>query len=101
VSGEWLFSGSDDRTVKQWQIETGECRRTLSGHQDSVTSLAVSGEWLFSGSDDGTVKQWQIETGECVATLNNALCAGAKMMGVRGLTPAQIQSLQILGATID
>jgi predicted NACHT family NTPase len=101
VSGEWLFSGSDDRTVKQWQIETGECRRTLSGHQSWVTALAVSGEWLFSGSDDGTVKQWQIETGECVATLNNALCAGAKMMGVRGLTPAQIQSLQILGATID
>ena len=101
VSGEWLFSGSHDNTLKQWSISTGECQRNLSGHQDWVTSLAVSGERLFSGSDDNTLKQWSIPTGECIATFDNSLCVGANISGVQGLTSAQIKSFKTLGAVID
>jgi WD40 repeat protein len=101
VSSEWLFSGSHDNTVKQWEIGTGKCLQTFSGHQRSVISIAVSGEWLYSGSADKTVKQWEIATGKCVATTDNSLCAGANITGVRGLTEAQISSLQALGAVSD
>ncbi|WP_309728612.1 hypothetical protein [Chamaesiphon sp. OTE_75_metabat_556] len=68
ISGEWLFSGSIDNTVKQWEIATGRCLQTFSGHQNSVTSIAMSGKWLFSGSSDNTVKQWEIATGRCLQT---------------------------------
>jgi WD40 repeat protein len=98
VSGEWLFSGSNDNTIKQWEIATGRCLHTFIGHNSWVSSISVSGEWLFSGSDDGTVKQWDIATGKCVVTIDNSLCAGANITGVRGLTEAQISSLQTLGA---
>jgi WD40 repeat protein len=98
VSGEWLFSGSDDKTIKQWKIATGRCLQTFSGHQESIRSIFVSGEWLYSGSQDNTVKQWEIATGKCIATFDNSLCAGANITGVRGLTEAQISSLQTLGA---
>jgi WD40 repeat protein len=98
VSGEWLFSGSNDNTIKQWDIATGRCLHTFIGHNSWVSSISVSGEWLFSGSDDGTVKQWDIATGKCVATIDNSLCAGANITGVRGLTEAQISSLKTLGA---
>jgi WD40 repeat protein len=101
VSGEWLFSGSNDKTVKQWAISTGSCIQTFIGHQDSVRSITVSGEWLYSSSDDNTIKQWEISTGKCVATIDNSLCAGANITGVRGLTEAQISSLQTLGAISD
>ena len=30
--GKWAASGSDDKTVKIWDLETGECRATLEGH---------------------------------------------------------------------
>jgi WD40 repeat protein len=66
VSGEWLYSGSIDNTVKQWEIATGRCLQTFIGHQNSVKSIVVSGGWLFSGSHDNTVKQWEIATGRCL-----------------------------------
>jgi WD40 repeat protein len=101
ISGECLFSGSDDKTIKQWNIVTGQYIHTFLGHQGAARSLAVSEELLFSGSSDGTVKQWDIATGKCVATFDNSLCAGANITGVRGLTEAQISSLQTLGAISD
>ena len=59
-----LASGSDDKTIKIWNTETGNCERTLRGHSDSVRSLAFLGEGrLASGSDDNTIKIWTIETG--------------------------------------
>ena len=30
--GKWAASGSEDKTVKIWDLETGECRATLGGH---------------------------------------------------------------------
>jgi WD40 repeat protein len=45
--------------------------RTLEGHADSVTVLAVlpNGQ-LVSGADDGTIKQWNLVTSTCEATLD-------------------------------
>ncbi|CCQ54810.1 High-affnity carbon uptake protein Hat/HatR [Crocosphaera watsonii WH 0005] len=34
--GKTLASGSKDKTVKLWNLETGELIRTLQGHQDLV-----------------------------------------------------------------
>ncbi len=68
INGEWLFSGSYDCTIKQWEISTGKCLQTFNDHQYSVNSIAISGEWLFSGSDDNTIKQWDISTGKCLHT---------------------------------
>jgi WD40 repeat protein len=35
-----LYSGSWDKTIKVWDVETGECIKTLSGH-DQVCPLCV------------------------------------------------------------
>jgi WD40 repeat protein len=68
VIGETLFSGSDDKTIKAWDIKTGKCIATFEGHESPVNSLAVVGETLFSGSSDATIKAWNIKTGACIAT---------------------------------
>jgi outer membrane protein assembly factor BamB len=64
-----LFSGSEDRTIKVWDLKTGECTATLRGHRGAISSLAVFDGKLFSGSWDHTIKVWDLETGECTATL--------------------------------
>ncbi len=66
-----LASGSVDRTLKLWLLSTGKEICTLTGHSDSVLSVAFSpdGEILASGSADYSIKLWQVSTGREIRTL--------------------------------
>jgi WD40 repeat protein len=50
--GTWGASGSDDSTIKIWDLETGERRATLKGHSGIVDSLAITpdGNRMHAGS---------------------------------------------------
>ncbi|NEO70460.1 serine/threonine-protein kinase [Moorena sp. SIO3H5] len=69
--GELLVSASADKTIKIWDINTGEAIHTLEGHKSYVNYLAISpdGQQLFSASADKTIKIWDINTGEKIYTL--------------------------------
>ncbi|MEM9486288.1 MAG: NB-ARC domain-containing protein, partial [Cyanobacteria bacterium P01_F01_bin.116] len=70
--GTQLASASADRTVRLWDVDTGECLHVLEGHQNWVMSVAFSpdGMLLASGSADRTVRLWNVTTGECLHVLN-------------------------------
>lgn len=65
-----ILSFSRDRTIKEWDVETGECLRTYIGHHQSVTKAIYSNDAkkILSCSDDGTLKEWEISTGVCLKT---------------------------------
>lgn len=69
--GKTLVSGSDDKSIKIWNLETLELKSTLTGHVGSVAALAISpdSKTLVSGSTDKTIKIWNLETGELKSTL--------------------------------
>ena len=55
-----VVSGSADNTLKVWNITTGVCELTLTGHIDDVHCLAqLSDGRVVSGSDDSTLKVWK------------------------------------------
>ena len=56
--GTNLVSVSDDKTVRVWDVATGECVQTLQGHTGKVTSVGFSsdGTKLVSVSGDKTVR---------------------------------------------
>ncbi|KAL0945669.1 hypothetical protein HGRIS_014988 [Hohenbuehelia grisea] len=67
ADGKRIASGSDDRTIRIWDAETGEqLGDALKGHENWVTSVAFSsdGKRIASGSGDRTVRIWDAETGE-------------------------------------
>lgn len=65
---KYLVSGSYDATVKVWNIETGECVRTLTGHQKGVRALTFDSQKLITGGLDSTIKVWNYHTGQCIST---------------------------------
>jgi WD40 repeat protein len=71
TDGQVLVSGSEDNTIKLWNLATRQASRTLTGHTDSVRSVSLSldGQTLVSGSGDATIKLWDVQTGELSRTL--------------------------------
>jgi WD40 repeat protein len=66
-----VASGSKDKTIKLWEVNTGDLLQTLKAHQGTVQTLAFSpdGSLLASGSEDNTVKLWHIKEGKVKETL--------------------------------
>jgi len=62
--GRLLASGSGDKTIKLWDVETWDEIRTLKGHSFGVNSVTFSpdGRLLASGSEDETIKLWDVKT---------------------------------------
>ncbi len=69
--GKTIVSGSDDCTIRIWDVETGSEIRCLRGHTDWVRSVVFSqdGKMVVSGSDDRTVRIWDVETGREIRCL--------------------------------
>lgn len=64
-----IFSGSEDNTIKMWDLVSGKCVRTLVGHENLVGSLAITGGKLISGDGNGEIRIWDTESGNCLNTI--------------------------------
>lgn len=66
---KYIVSGSScDKTIKIWNINTGECKKTMNCYVQSI-ALSSDGKRIYAGSIDGTIKIWGAESGICLNTL--------------------------------
>ncbi|RZB30894.1 MAG: hypothetical protein AEth_00848 [Candidatus Argoarchaeum ethanivorans] len=81
--GRHAISGSSDKTLRVWDIESGEEIQTLEGHIGGVKAVAVTpdGRHAISGSSDKTLRVWDIESGEEIQTLEGHI-GGVKAVAV-------------------
>lgn len=69
-----LVTASYDGTAKIWNIDTGECEMTFTGHNGKVLSASFSndGRRIVTTSEDKTAKVWNTLTGTCERTLHHS-----------------------------
>jgi len=90
IIDDMLVSGSVDKTIRVWNLETGQCTHVFVGHQSTVRCLEIikpswnvyvdpesqteRKEWwparpyLVSGSRDGSVRLWALPTHKTAGT---------------------------------
>ncbi|KAF3231314.1 WD repeat domain [Orbilia oligospora] len=66
-----LATGSDDKTIRLWELKSGRMIRILKGHHNYVYCLNFNpqGNMIVSGSYDEAVRIWDIRSGNCQKTL--------------------------------
>ena len=60
--GKYLASGSSDKTIKIWNINSGECVKTLTGFNHIIKALDFNpdGTELASVSSDRSIRIWDV-----------------------------------------
>ncbi|MBY0232270.1 MAG: WD40 repeat domain-containing protein [Gemmataceae bacterium] len=62
--GLHVLSGSEDMTVRRWEVATGNELRCFRGHQGRLLAVSQAGQQVVSASVDRTVRTWNPETGQ-------------------------------------
>jgi WD40 repeat protein/class 3 adenylate cyclase/serine/threonine protein kinase len=64
-AGKRLYSGGEDKTLREWDSVTGRLLRLYSENSGQIIAVAVSpdGKTLASASDDGKLRLWDTVTG--------------------------------------
>ena len=83
VDGQYVYSGSADRTVRMWDKTTGELVRTfIIGERrfaNKVTAVAVDDRYIYSGLWEGSIRVWDKNTGKFACIFSGH---GARVYGV-------------------
>ena len=71
TNGQHIATGSNDGTLRLWDVDTGQCLRALTGHESGLTSVTFSPDGLHiaSGSHDHTLRLWDVDTGQCLRVM--------------------------------
>jgi glucose repression regulatory protein TUP1 len=61
--GNWVLSGSKDRGVQFWDLQTGNMQLRLQGHKNTIINVAAnpSEDCFAMGSGDMWAKIWSYE----------------------------------------
>ncbi|CAK4000870.1 WD40 repeat, partial [Lecanosticta acicola] len=70
ISGDTLVSASGDRSIKSWDIHTGNFVKSYSGHTKGIACVQFDGRRIVSGSSDNSVRIFDYDTTAEVACLD-------------------------------
>ena len=74
-SNEWFVTGSNDRTIKFWDLASLKLKLTLTGHVGSVMDVKVDPRhtYMYSCGTDKTVRCWDLVTNKAIRNYHGHL----------------------------
>ena len=74
-SNEFFVTGSQDRTIKIWNLFTGQCKLTLTGHIHTVRGVIISKKhpYMFSCGEDKKLVCWDLEQNKVIRNYHGHL----------------------------
>ena len=71
---EFIATGSRDKKIRIFEVRSGRCVVTLSGHDNWITDLMFhpNGKYLISTADDKSIRVWDLKMGMCYRKIYNA-----------------------------
>lgn len=71
-NGNYMLSGSNDKTARIWDLRTGKQVRILPVDCWKVTVVAFSDDskYAITGCNDGSVKIWETESGKLISSID-------------------------------
>eukprot|EP00795_Rhopilema_esculentum_P009509 gene9509-17247_t len=71
IRANTLASGGGGNCIDLWDLETGQCKASLSGHNDYIHCIAAleKSNQCVSGSEDGTVRFWDCRARQSMTSL--------------------------------
>ena len=73
VESKFLATGSEDKTIKIWNLDELSVVKTFTDHKDVITSLKFSSKSniLYSTSLDGFFKIWDMDQMNSITSLGS------------------------------
>ena len=102
--GRHAASGSHDRTVKVWALDTGACIQTLEGHTREVNAIVFSsdGNYILSGGSDQAIRLWEASAGKLIRSFtgqkNPVFAVALSRDGKRALVGDEVGLVQLWDA---
>lgn len=74
-TNDWFVTGSADRSIKVWDLASGQLKLTLTGHINAIRGLEVSDRhpYLFSAAEDKKVLCWDLEYNKVIRSYHGHL----------------------------
>ncbi|KAG5240283.1 hypothetical protein IMY05_008G0088200 [Salix suchowensis] len=98
-SGRYVVTGSDDRLVKIWSMETAFCLASCRGHEGDITDLAVNSNntLVASSSNDFIIRVWRLPDGMPISILRGHSAAVTSI----AFSPRPGSAYQLLSSSDD
>ncbi|EPY51935.1 F-box protein Pof11 [Schizosaccharomyces cryophilus OY26] len=64
-----IVTASGDRTLRMWDVHSGQCLKIIHAHQRGIACTQYNGKYIVSGSSDTTVRIFEANSGKLLRIL--------------------------------
>jgi WD40 repeat protein len=98
--GDLIVTASNDKSVRLWDVTSGQCRAVIEGFQSAVSDIAwieaAGVNYLATGCSDGLVGMWQVLVDENQCHVSQSWITTKGELNVHGATIEDVQGLSQL-----